>query len=150
MRAAVKFVLVLFVVAFLGMQFASIAATPRIPVQSGGAHMAELIDPRVGAILDRSCQDCHSNRTNWPWYSHVAPVSWLVSKDVEQGREMLDLSTWADHPHSEGDRMYLCNAVSTGSMPLASYAMIHRHAKLSKQDVKLICDWAVAASIPGN
>jgi len=94
--------------------------------------MAEVIDPRVGAILDRSCQDCHSNRTKWPWYSHVAPASWIVAKDVGQGRQMLDFSTWADQPHSEGDRMYICNAVSTGIMPLASYTMTHRQAKLSK------------------
>jgi hypothetical protein len=63
---------------------------------------------------------------------------------------MLDFSTWAYQPRSEGDRMYICNAVSTGSMPLASYTMIHRQAKLSKQDVKLICDWAVLPITPSN
>ena len=55
--------------------------------------MAEVINPQVGAILDRSCQDCHSSRTTWPWYSRVAPVSWIVSKHVSEGREMLDFWT---------------------------------------------------------
>jgi len=112
--------------------------------------MADVIDPRVGAILDRSCQDCHSNSTNWPWYSHVAPASWIVAKDVAEGRQMLDFTTWADQPRSEGDRLYIYNAVSTGIMPLPSYTMIHPEAKLSKQDVKLICDWAAAPDTPGK
>lgn len=149
MRQLGKLALLLLSVVFLGLQFVSTTATPTTPARPE-IHMAEVIDPRVGAILDRSCQDCHSNRTNWPWYSRVAPASWIVAKDVGEGRQMLDFSTWADQPHSEGDRMYICNAVSTGIMPLASYTMIHPQAKLSKQDVKLICDWAVAPDTPGE
>jgi len=119
-------------------------------VGTDGAHMAEVVNPQVGAILDRSCQDCHSNHTNWPWYSHIAPVSWIVSKHVSEGREMLDFSEWTNQPGAESERMLICDAVSSGSMPLASYTMIHRKARLSKVDVKLICDWAAAASQPGK
>jgi hypothetical protein len=108
--------------------------------------MAEVINPQVGAILDRSCQDCHSSRTTWPWYSHVAPVSWIVSKHVRAGREILDFSDWANQPPSGDERMLICDAVSDGRMPLAEYTLIHRNAKLSKRDVELICNWAAAAS----
>jgi hypothetical protein len=59
---------------------------------------------------------------------------------------MLDFSVWANQPHSDDERMLICDAVSSRSMPLASYTMIHRKAKLSKLDVKLICDWAAAPS----
>jgi len=104
------------------------------------------MDPQVSAILVRSCQDCHSNHTNWPWYSQVAPISWIISKHVSKGREMLDFSAWADRPPSEGERMLICDAVSSGDMPLTSYKMIHRQAKLSAQDVRLICDWAAAST----
>jgi len=107
-----------------------------------------MIDPKVGKILDRSCQDCHSNRTVWPWYSRVAPVSWVISKHVIEGRETLDFSEWATQPPSDDQRMLICNAVSDGSMPLSDYAAIHRNARLSKQDVELICAWAAAASTP--
>jgi hypothetical protein len=149
MRRLAKHTLILLGFIFLGMQFVSVAAMPKnsAPI---GAPMAEVVNPQVGAILDRSCQDCHSNRTNWPWYSHVAPVSWIVSKHVSDGREMLDFSEWTDQPRAEGERSLICDAVSSGSMPLASYTMIHRKARLSKHDVKLICDWAAATGKPSK
>ena len=145
MRRLAKLILIFLGIVFLGMQFASTAATTKTSA-STGVHMAEVVDPQVGAILDRSCQDCHSNRTNWPWYSHVAPVSWIVSKHVSEGREMLNFSAWTDQPHSESQRMLICNAVSSGRMPLSSYTMIHWSSKLSKLEVKLICDWAATPS----
>src|SRR5262249_20499270 len=132
---------------FLGMQFVSTAATPK-PSAAVGLHMTEVIDPRVGAILDRSCQDCHSSRTNWPWYSHIAPVSWIVSKHVNEGREMLDFSEWANQPQPTDERAEICDAASDGRMPLPAYTLIHRKAKLSKRDVKLICDWAGVLTMP--
>jgi Haem-binding domain len=149
MRRLAKNTLILLGFIFLGMQFVSIAAMPKTsaPVR---AHMAEVANPQVGAILDRSCQDCHSDHTNWPWYSHIAPVSWIVSKHVSEGREMLDFSAWTDQSRAESERMLICDAVSSGSMPLASYTMIHRKARLSKLDVKLICDWADATSAPSK
>lgn len=143
MRQLLKLTSILLGFIFLGMQFVSTATTPKISADSG-AHMAQVIDPQVGRILDRSCQDCHSSRTTWPWYSHVAPVSWIVAKHVSEGREMLDFSAWADQLHSADERMVICDAVSDRRMPLPSYTLIHRNAKLSKRDVKLICDWAAA------
>jgi len=132
MRNLAKLISILFAFVFLGMQFVPTATTPKTSA-TAGTHMAEVINPQVGAILDRSCQDCHSSRTTWPWYSHVAPVSWIVSKHVRAGREILDFSDWANQPPS-------------GRMPLAEYTLIHRNAKLSKRDVELICNWAAAAS----
>jgi len=108
--------------------------------------MAEVINPQVGAILDRSCQDCHSSRTTWPWYSRVAPMSWIVSKHVREGREVLNFSDWAHQPDLADEPMLICDAVSDGSMPLRDYTLIHRKAKLSKRDVELICGWAAASS----
>jgi hypothetical protein len=84
----------------------------------------------------------------WPWYSRVAPVSWVISKHVIEGRETLDFSEWATQPPSDDQRMLICNAVSDGSMPLSDYAAIHRKARLSKEDVRLICAWADASSTP--
>ncbi|HTD56088.1 MAG TPA: heme-binding domain-containing protein [Silvibacterium sp.] len=131
---------------FIGMQFVPTPGVSKTSTPS--SHRTEMIDPKVGKILDRSCQDCHSNRTVWPWYSRVAPVSWVISKHVIEGRETLDFSEWATQPPSDDQRMLICNAVSDGSMPLSDYAAIHRNARLSKQDVELICAWAAAASTP--
>src|SRR5215469_2092947 len=149
MRKLAKLTSILFAFAFLGMQFVPTATMPKTSATTG-AHMAEVINPQVGAILDRSCQDCHSSRTTWPWYSHVAPVSWVVSKHVSAGREILDFSDWANQPHSADERMLICDAVSDGRMPLPEYTFIHRSAKLSKQDVEVICNWATAPSAPNR
>jgi hypothetical protein len=145
MRKLARLTSILFAFVFLGMQF-----VPTMPKTSEttGIHMAEIINPQVGAILDRSCQDCHSSHTTWPWYSRVAPMSWIVSKHVREGREILDLSDWANQPHSADERMLICDAVSDGRMPLPEYTLIHRNARLSKRDVELICNWAAAPSEP--
>jgi hypothetical protein len=146
MRKLAKLTSILFVSAFIAMQFFPSSRTSK--TSTGGTHPAELNNPQVGKILDRSCQDCHSNRTVWPWYSHVAPTSWVISKHVNEGREMLDFSEWENQPPSENDRMRICDAVSDGRMPLPGYTVIHRNARLSKRDVKLICDWAAAPETP--
>ena len=146
MRKLAKLSPILFVSVFIGMQF---VRTPGASKSStAGTHTTEMINPQVGKILDRSCQDCHSNRTAWPWYSHVAPASWVISKHVNKGREMLDFSEWANQPPAANERMLICDAVSDGRMPLPEYTVIHRNARLSKLDVELICEWAAAPSTP--
>ena len=113
-------------------------------VATSGTHVAETIDPLVGAIFDRACQDCHSSQAPLPWYGHVAPVSWILSRDVTKGREKLDFALWAERAPSTNERMEICDAVSDGAMPLRAYTMIHRNARLSKRDVDMICDWTDA------
>jgi hypothetical protein len=103
------------------------------------------IDPQVGTILERSCHDCHSANTRWPWYSHVAPVSWIVARDVRRGRAKLDLSSWVERNHSRNERMEICDAVANGTMPMKAYTLIHRDARLSPQDVDRVCAWADAS-----
>ena len=135
---------------FIGLQFIPASGVSRTSTPK--PHTAEMINPQVGRIMERSCQDCHSNRTAWPWYSRVAPVSWVIARHVKEGREILDFSDWATQPPSEGERLLICNAVSDGRMPLHGYTAIHRKARLSKQDVKSICEWADApgTSIPST
>jgi hypothetical protein len=150
MRKLSKLILVLFAFVFLGMQFVPTATMPKSSATTAAPRMTDVINPQVRAILERSCQDCHSSRTTWPWYSHVAPVSWIVSKHVSEGREVLDFSEWADQPPSGYERTMMCNAVSSGEMPLPEYTVIHRHARLSKRDAEMICDWASAPSAAVN
>ena len=147
MRRLAKLISILFAFVFLGMQLFSTPKTPKTSA-TAGARMSQVINPQVGAILDRSCQDCHSSHTTWPWYSRVAPVSWIVSKHVREAREILDFSEWVHQPPTADERMLICDAVSDGEMPLPEYTMIHRKAKLSKGDVGLICGWAAATNAP--
>ena len=100
----------------------------------------------VKGILTRACADCHSNRTRWPWYSRVAPVSWFVADDVRRARSHYNLSEWGKmEPKDAGHTLdEMCEEVEKGAMPLASYRWMHSAAKLSEAEVTAICDWAGA------
>lgn len=87
--------------------------------------------PRTRALFLRACGDCHSHETRWPWYSHVAPVSWLVQHDVEEGREKLNVSDWG-RKRQDGDEAY--EAFAEGEMPLPAYLLTHPEARLGPAD----------------
>ena len=101
------------------------------------------VDPKVAAILDRSCVDCHSNKTRWPWYSNVAPVSWFVIDHVNHGRSHLNFSEWGSYDKSKQRKLLegMCELVREDGMPLASYLPLHPEAKISDEDKRTICDW---------
>src|SRR5437868_13257121 len=94
MRKLLKWTVIVGVILFAALQFTNPARTnpPVDPAQTIEAHTQ--MTPQVAAILDRSCNDCHSNKTRWPWYSHVAPVSWLVVDDVNEARRAMNFSEW--------------------------------------------------------
>jgi hypothetical protein len=102
----------------------------------------------VRAILDRSCIDCHSYRTQWPWYTAVAPASWVVADDVEEGREHLNFSEWGRYTMKrQAAKLEMISAeVDRGSMPLKGYLLLHRGAALSEADKDRLCEWASAKS----
>lgn len=85
-------------------------------------------NPQARAAFNAGCADCHSDHTNWRWYSNVAPASWLIQKDVNEGRGILNLSEW-DKPQPElGD---IVEQISSGGMPPLQYKIAHSEAKLS-------------------
>jgi hypothetical protein len=106
------------------------------------------VGSEVSRVLERSCADCHSDRTAWPWYSSVAPASWLVISDVNEGREALNLSRWG--LYGDGQKVKLltkmCEEISNGKMPMPTYLVIHRHAQMSFTDIQALCSWAQASS----
>jgi hypothetical protein len=114
---------------------------PVDPQKEITAHMQ--VDPAVMATLSRACNDCHSNRTEWPWYSNVAPVSWLVAHDVNDGREELNFSEWGASKEKEPGKLLgkICSEVNEGEMPMATYTLIHPQAKLTREEVQNVCRW---------
>jgi len=99
--------------------------------------------PGIASILHRACRDCHSHETAWPWYGNVAPVSWIVAHDVQEGREHLNLSTWAQYGNEDG-ALHLgevCKEVRSGAMPMGRYVRVHPEAALSEDDRRAICEW---------
>jgi len=103
--------------------------------------------PRVKEILRRSCYDCHSNETVWPWYSRVAPVSWQLAHDVSEARGHLNFSTW--DRYDAGERLHklreVWEQVEEGEMPLWMYLLMHPAARLSPADRDAIRDWVASS-----
>lgn len=101
----------------------------------------------VITVLQRSCFDCHSNETRWPWYSNITPSNFLLVRDVNEGRSRMNFSEWlANKPlrrMSLLEKMY--DEISDGAMPLPPYLLMHPGAKLSDDDKKLILEWTAAA-----
>ena len=111
--------------------------------ESRTLHAKAQVSPEVYAIMERACNDCHSNKTAWPWYSQVAPVSWYLSRHVDEGRRELNISDWAKNDNKRATRKLgdICDQVKTGQMPLSSYVVIHPSAKLSEADKQKLCEW---------
>ena len=102
----------------------------------------------VKAILKHSCYDCHSNETEWPWYSYVAPVSWIVAHDVKEGREHLNFSNWEPLKDIIWIHQKICAEVSDGEMPLKAYLIAHPEAKISSEELAVLKAWA--GLLPGE
>lgn len=101
--------------------------------------------PEIAAGLKRACGDCHSHQTVWPWYSRIAPVSWMIAQDVREGRAHLNFSNW-NQPSAEAGReaerpglQEICEEVQAGKMPPRSYRLIHPEARLTPSEVAALC-----------
>ena len=98
----------------------------------------------VKAILQTKCYDCHSNETTWPWYSYIAPVSWWVADHVIEGREELNYSDWGTFSEKKRTRKTeeTYDEIADGYMPLKSYLLTHRDAKVTEEELAIIEAWA--------
>ena len=105
--------------------------------------------PEVKAILKNSCYDCHSNETKWPFYSYIAPASWLISRDVQLGREDLNFSHW-NRLTEEGKQIAkeeIIEEISRETMPMPIYLVMHPSARLSNKNKITIKNWATGRSV---
>jgi hypothetical protein len=111
------------------------------PATPGASIQAQVeVPPEVAKLLDRSCRDCHSNETQWPWYTNVAPVSWWVIDHVDHGRSHFKYSECQNYLPDERDNLLkqMCELTRKQEMPLPSYLRMH-DAKLNEQDVRALC-----------
>ena len=138
-----KWALILVAIIFTGIQFLRPART-NPPIDDTNTLSARVhVTSEVEAILNRACIDCHSHKTVWPWYSNVAPVSWLLARDVNNGRRHWNVSNWPSDPKRSAHKLEeMCEQVERGEMPLGIYLTMHPVAKLSDADKKTLCDWA--------
>jgi uncharacterized membrane protein len=127
---------------------ASALIHPYGPVKSAKPSRAMLsgaqISPQVLNVFKRSCQNCHSENTEWPWYSYVAPASMMIESDVARARSEMNLSRWSEYNVEDQQAILtsLAAAIRSGEMPPSRYTMIHPQSKLSEEERRLIYNWA--------
>jgi len=99
---------------------------------------------QVADLIKSSCYDCHSNQTVYPWYSKVAPVSWYLQKHIKEGKSDLNVSEYGSMDKADKIEFLvdICEVVEAGTMPLLSFALIHKAARLSEEDKEAICVWS--------
>jgi hypothetical protein len=134
--------------AVAGMQFLPIYRRTNpatVPARTLAANVQ--LSPLAAGVLDRACRNCHSNETRWPWYSRIAPVSWLVVRDVEKGRRTMNFSEWSTgitrKPGVAASFLAAaCEDLRTGRMPNPRYLLLHPEARVSPAEVQAFCDWS--------
>jgi hypothetical protein len=99
--------------------------------------------PQITSLLRRACYDCHSNETRWPWYTYIAPVSWLVEHDVERGRQELNFSEWGSYyPNTQKRKLqWMDRALREETMPPWTYRILHPGTGLTQEDLAALEQW---------
>ena len=120
------------------------AGAAEVEPQSIGA--VHKIPGQVAGILERSCYDCHSNTTDYPWYSYVQPVGWWLEGHISEGKEELYFSEFGAYSkRRQASKLEsVAGQVKAGSMPPESYALVHRDARLTKEEVQVLTQWVQA------
>jgi hypothetical protein len=139
----VRRIAIVLIVGALAIQLARPART-NPPTDSARTMMAMAhVTPEATAVLERACRDCHSNDTQWPWYSNVAPISWFVIDHVNHGRRHFNYSDWSQDDRNEVTRLLknTCEMTRKGEMPIASYLWLHPEARVTDRDIVELCDW---------
>lgn len=128
---------------WLGLAALVIAQAFRTDKTNPPAQQNVAAPPEVAAVLRRACYDCHSNETVWPWYSNVAPISWLLARDVREGRRELNFSAWNAYDAKKQAKKLKETAkeVANGGMPPWLYTAMHPHAALSQIDAERLRAW---------
>jgi hypothetical protein len=98
--------------------------------------------PKIAAMFKSACYDCHSHETRWPWYSSVAPMSWKIAQDVDEGRVQLNLSDWPSDPKRAWKKMEnMSEEIDQKDMPLKKYMILHKDAQLTDDERSELTQW---------
>jgi len=144
-RARAKWIVVSVIVILALMQLIQPNRT-NPPVNASRSLEAHVqVPPDVQQVLMRTCYDCHSSATVWPWYSRVAPVSWYVANDVKTARGHINFQDWEAQVNAQEGKEHLgliCKLVRSGNMPPADYRFMHKGTDLSPSEVNAVCAWS--------
>jgi len=143
MKKKLKWIFGALVAVFALLQFTNPARTnPPLP-PGGDISATNPPPPQITALLHAACYDCHSDETKWPWYSHVAPVSWLLVSDVNEGRKHMNLSDWPKDSERAAKKMErMSEELDYKEMPPGKYTLLHLEARLTTDQREQLIHWA--------
>lgn len=144
MKGVLKIIGIAFFAGFIILQFFRVDKTNPPVVAAETLATAIAVPPYVSEILGRSCNDCHSNMTRYPWYANVQPAGWFLKGHINEGREHLNFSVYNTYSSQKKAKALdeICEEVEAASMPLPSYLWIHGEAALKEGDAGILCEWA--------
>ncbi len=144
MKKTLKIIAIGLLVAFVAIQFYRPSRINPPIVEAETLAATTQIPENVNKILARSCNDCHSTETVYPWYSNISPFSWLLAEHIEEGRRELNVSVWTTYSAKKKRHKLeeVCEQVTSDAMPHSQYLWIHRDALLSPEDKITLCSWA--------
>ena len=140
---AVKIIIAVLVLIFIAVQFFPSGIPANKPEDEKSVANDSLITEPVLEQLRKSCFDCHSDQVDFPWYSKIAPSSWLLADHINEGKSHLNFSEWEVYSNREKIGLLddIKDEVSSGEMPLKSYLLIHRDAKPGSEEIAAILKW---------
>ena len=140
---AVKRITIALIVVLVGLQFIPTSSNQKTAVSSADFIQTLNVPENIGQMMVTSCYDCHSNTTNYPWYSKIQPLAWFLKKHIEEGKEELNFSEFESYSarRQKSKLKSMVKQIEKNEMPLASYTMIHRDARLSQVDRKTLIDY---------
>ncbi len=149
MKKILKIAVIALVVVFIAVQFYRPDRSTAPIVQAETLEATTRVPENIAQILKRSCNDCHTNETNYPPYALVTPVNWLLAHHIDEGRRELNFSVWNTYNAKKKGHKFdeICDQIIGGEMPHYQYLWMHGDAKLSDADKKLLCDWAQAEKL---
>lgn len=148
MKKYLKIAAIVILAALVIIQFIPVNYPENVSPNPGDIIENGVATAEIGAILKTSCYDCHSNQVVYPWYSKVAPVSWLLKKDIMEGKEELNFSEWTTYNKRRMLKKLdeVKEMVEEDEMPLGIYTFIHGDAKLSETQKQQLIEWVDATT----
>ena len=138
-----KIIAIILLLIFVGIQFIPTTLNQSDIVPTTDLMETYNVPEKVEVIFKTSCYDCHSNNTIYPWYNKIQPVSWIMEGHIKEGKSELDFSEFGSYSERRQKSKFksILSQVKDGEMPLSSYTLMHREAKLSENDKKALEDW---------
>lgn len=143
LKKILKAAVIILAIGFITLQFFGIDKTNPPIVHSETLEAAVAVPPDVALIMGRSCNDCHTNKTVYPWYASIQPSGWYLKDHIDEGKRKLNLSKFNTFDKRKKIKKLeeICEQVESSEMPLPSYLWIHWYAKLTESERTALCDW---------